>query len=284
MKNTATIVQTESSQSTASHAAGATSPDKLTPNFSVFNAKANRKIHQEFVIQQEHYRAYISDLENLLIERGIEIPEDIHEHKKHAEARKIMGRGRKVSGLMEDGSFSALSKAVERTAEHAHRYEIHVQYRNLTFWNMVAKKHIPTVGSSLLGMVMGSGKKYRVNIINDLTGRILPKRMTLVMGPPGCGKTTFLKALAGQLTVGKAHLEGDILYNGDSTTSGKYLIGKVATYADEKEQHAPTLTVRETMEFAWKMTTGGHHSYGVARDKTSAEFLDKNDKELVLVS
>eukprot|EP01034_Spumella_vulgaris_P003714 gene3714-4760_t len=103
---------------------------------------------------------------------------------------------------------------------------------------MVPKKKIPTVGSSFVSMIAGSGKKSRVNIIHDLTGRILPKRMTLVMGPPGCGKTTFLKALAGQLTVGNAHLEGDILYNGDAISSGKYLIGKVATYADEKEQHA----------------------------------------------
>jgi hypothetical protein len=185
MSTEATNIPTELSQLTGSHT---TSSNETTPNFSVFNAKANRKIHQEFVIQQEHYRTYISELENLLNEKGIEIPADIHEHKSHAEASKTLGRGRKVSGLMEDGSFSALSKAVERTAEHAHRYEIHVQYRNLTFWNMLAKKKIPTVGSSFLSMIMGSGKKHRVNIINDLTGRILPKRMTLVMGPPGCGE------------------------------------------------------------------------------------------------
>jgi ABC-type multidrug transport system ATPase subunit len=97
------------------------------------------------------------------------------------------------------------------------------------------------------------------------------------------GKTTFLKALAGQLTIGSAHLEGDILYNGDSIHSGEYLVGKVATYVDEKEQHAPTLTVKETLEFAWKMTTGGHHSYSIAKDAASAVILDKNDNELVLV-
>ena len=83
--------------------------------------------------------------------------------------------------------------------------------------------------------------------------------------------------------VGNAHLDGDILYNGDSVNSGKYLVGKVASYTDEKEQHAGTLTVRETMEFAWKMTTGGHHSYGVAKDEKSAEVLDRDEGVLLLM-
>ena len=83
--------------------------------------------------------------------------------------------------------------------------------------------------------------------------------------------------MAGQLNTSSGHLEGDILYNGDSIDCGKYLVGKVATYVDEKEQHAGTLTVRETMEFAWKMTTCGHHGYGVAKDAEAAEIMNKDD-------
>jgi hypothetical protein len=60
-------------------------------------------------------------------------------------------------------------------------------------------------------------------------------------------------------------------------------VGKVASYVDEKELHAGTLTVRETLEFAWYMTTKGHHSYGVAKDAASAEILDREDKALVKV-
>lgn len=175
------------------------SPQHVTPtnvlvttegpsSFNVFSGKANKKLQNEFAQQQERYIAYIAELEKLLTEKGIEIPEFVHEFKKQTEATAMSGRDRKVSGLMEDGSLDALTKAVERTAEHAHRYEIHVQFRNLTFWNNMAKKRIPTVGRSVVSMFLGSGKKNRVNIINDLTGRILPKRMTLVMGPPGCGK------------------------------------------------------------------------------------------------
>jgi hypothetical protein len=160
----------------------------VPPPFSVFNSKANKLIHQDFISQQEHYREHIVELENILREKGLEVPEFVHDFKK---VKNVTGRDRKVSGLMEDGSLPALSRSVERVAEHAHRYEIHVQYRNLTFWNLVSKKKIPTVGSSFLSLIAGSGKKHRVNIINDLTGRILPKRMTLVMGPPGCGERSF---------------------------------------------------------------------------------------------
>ena len=98
------------------------------------------------------------------------------------------------------------------------------------------------------------------------------------------GKSSFLKALAGQLSVGAAHLEGEILYNGDAIDSGKYLVNKIAAYSDEREQHAGPLTVRETLEFAWKMTTAGHHSYGLAKDAESAAALDQDDEHMVQVS
>jgi len=272
---------------------------------SVFNIKANRKIQREFVAQHEKDRAYIAELENLLREKNVELPEVISDMKKHLDEKETTVTH--VARLMADGSLDALAKSVDLITQHTHHYEIQVQYRNLTFWNNLPRKEIPTVWSSVRKMLIGGGKKHRVNIINDLTGRILPKRMTLVMGPPGCGKytalfyllcsfpphlpslcffpgkSTFLKALAGQLTIGSAHLDGDILYNGDSVSSGKYLVGKLAAYSEEKEQHAGTLTVRETLEFAWKITTGGHHSYGIAKDAKSAEILDRDDEHQVKV-
>lgn len=151
--------------------------------FSIFNSKANKQIHNKFIAEQERYRRHIENLERILRDNDLEVPE--------FEKDPAIGsatRDRSLSCLMEDGSLPALSKSVERTAVHDHCFEIHVQYRNLTFWNMVPKNTIPTVGTALRSMIMGSGKKHRVNILNDLTGRILPKRMTLVMGPPGCGK------------------------------------------------------------------------------------------------
>ena len=152
---------------------------------SVFNIKANRKIQREFVAQHEKDRAYIAELENLLREKNIDLPDVISDMKKHLDEKETTVKH--VAGLMADGSLDALAKSVDLITQHTHHYEIQVQYRNLTFWNNLPKKEIPTVWSSVRKMLVGGGKKHRVNIINDLTGRILPKRMTLVMGPPGCG-------------------------------------------------------------------------------------------------
>lgn len=66
--------------------------------------------------------------------------------------------------------------------------------------------------------------------------------------------------------------------------SGKYLVGKITNYVDEKEIHAATITVKETLEFAWRMTSGGHHSYGTAKDTASAALLDAGDANMVKVS
>lgn len=39
----------------------------------------------------------------------------------------------------------------------------------------------------------------RIHILKNVTGIVKPSRITLLLGPPGCGKTTLLLALAGKL-------------------------------------------------------------------------------------
>ena len=36
-------------------------------------------------------------------------------------------------------------------------------------------------------------------ILNDLQGRLVPGRLTLLLGPPSCGKSSFMRALTGRL-------------------------------------------------------------------------------------
>jgi hypothetical protein len=91
--------------------------------------------------------------------------------------------------------------------------DVDVQFRDLSFWGqplslslhpspsphlptrvtslfvgIVPKTRIPTVGSTIRDLFLfGRRPKQRIDILKNLTGRIAPKKMTLVMGPPGCG-------------------------------------------------------------------------------------------------
>ena len=51
---------------------------------------------------------------------------------------------------------------------------------------------------SLLGKLFGRQQKSRVNILQDFEGLVKSGEMLMVLGKPGSGCTTFLKALAGQ--------------------------------------------------------------------------------------
>ena len=48
-----------------------------------------------------------------------------------------------------------------------------------------------------LRIVRPSQRKFKV--LDGMSGVLLPGRLTLLLGPPSCGKTTLLKALAGKL-------------------------------------------------------------------------------------
>ena len=60
-----------------------------------------------------------------------------------------------------------------------------------------------------------SGKPPVRNILNDFTGCIRPGEMTLVLGRPGSGCSTFLKVLGNQ-RFGYEDVQGDVTYGGTS--------------------------------------------------------------------
>ncbi|CAL5090781.1 unnamed protein product [Urochloa decumbens] len=91
-----------------------------------------------------------------------------------------------------------------------------------------------------------AAQKKRFKIINEVSGTIRPNRMTLVLGAPGSGKTTFLRALARKLD-SSLKLQGKFFYNGEISPSTPHYL---CSYVSQHDLHHPEMTVREIINFS----------------------------------
>lgn len=89
--------------------------------------------------------------------------------------------------------------------------------------------------------------------LQGASGVVRPGEMTLVLAPPGHGKSVLLKGLAGRLERESEHLRGEIRWNGltakESIKAGQQL-AKLCVFVEQGDVHFPMLTVRETLQFA----------------------------------
>lgn len=94
--------------------------------------------------------------------------------------------------------------------------------------------------------------------------------MLLVLGRPGAGCTTLLKVLS-CIRSSYTHVGGEVTYGGiDYKTFSKHYRGQVV-YNEEEDQHYPTLTTKQTLQFALRTKTPGTR----LPDETKRDFVDK---------
>lgn len=96
-----------------------------------------------------------------------------------------------------------------------------------------------------------AAKRHQVtrDLIHDFTGAVKAGEMMLVLGRPGSGCSTFLKAIANERG-SYAAVEGDVLYGGLSAEEQKKHFKGEVNYNPEDDQHLPSLTVWQTLRFA----------------------------------
>ena len=129
-------------------------------------------------------------------------------------------------------------------------------------------------------------------VLSEINLVLKPGRTYLVLGPPECGKTSLLKAIAGRLPVGKSvfdgkptkdkpHQEGRIEYNRVSIADDpKLVLPNVVSFVGQLDIHAPYLTVKETFDFAFQSRTGGkHENIGIESEHLAAEFDEQRFTE-----
>lgn len=89
----------------------------------------------------------------------------------------------------------------------------------------------------------------RRNLIHDFTGCVRDGEMLLVLGRPGSGCSTFLKVISNKRS-DYAAVTGEVSYGGISAEEqAKHYRGEV-NYNEEDDQHFPTLTVEQTLDFS----------------------------------
>jgi ABC-type multidrug transport system ATPase subunit len=94
-------------------------------------------------------------------------------------------------------------------------------------------------------------------VLDGVHGVLRPGTMTLLLSPPGHGKTSLLRALSGRLPPSK--LDGSLSYSdvpaADLLRSKGIHLRLLSSYTGQLDEHLPYLTVRETAAFAYENAT-----------------------------
>ncbi|GMF16890.1 unnamed protein product [Phytophthora lilii] len=116
------------------------------------------------------------------------------------------------------------------------------------------KVELPTLINTVkMAAARYSAKKHVVKkeILRNVSGVLKPGTMTLVLGQPGSGKCSLLKVLGGRFPTNKrVHIEGDVTYDGTPQEHLLHRLPQFVSLVDQHDKHFPTLTVKETLEFA----------------------------------
>ncbi|KAL9618479.1 MAG: hypothetical protein Q9160_006798 [Pyrenula sp. 1 TL-2023] len=195
------------------------------------------------------------------------------EEDEQAEIEKLMSR--------------MFGRSRQENSEEEKTRHVGVVFKNLTVKGMGLGASLqPTNGDIFLnlprtiralftkGAAAAFGKPPVRNLLTEFTGSIRPGEMTLVLGRPGSGCSTFLKILGNQ-RFGFEDVQGEVTYGGtDAKIMAKDFRGEVL-YNPEDDLHYATLSVKRTLEFALKTRTPGKDSrkQGESRADYVREFL-----------
>ncbi|KAK8366846.1 hypothetical protein V6Z11_A02G144100 [Gossypium hirsutum] len=133
---------------------------------------------------------------------------------------------------------------------------VEVRYKNLHVeaqCELVRGKPLPTLWNTTksllsgLANLPGSKQEAKISILNGVSSIIKPGRMTLLLGPPGCGKSTFLLGLSGKLSH-SLKVAGEITYNGYRLE--EFVPQKTSAYISQYDLHTPEMTAREILDFS----------------------------------
>lgn len=97
-------------------------------------------------------------------------------------------------------------------------------------------------------------KEPTVDLVRNMTGTVRHGEIMLVLGRPGSGCSTFLKAIANHRDE-YAGVEGEVYYGAIPAEDQLQRFRGEVVYCEEDDRHFPSLTVWQTLWFALKNKT-----------------------------
>ncbi|CAI5728225.1 unnamed protein product, partial [Peronospora destructor] len=127
------------------------------------------------------------------------------------------------------------------------------------------KVELPTLLNELMKSVRSmKAKKHTVKkqILKNVSGVFKPGTITLIVGQPGSGKSSLMKLLSGRFPMEKnVTTEGEVTYNGAPANELLRRLPQFVSYVAQRDKHYPSLTVKETLEFAHGCCDGGFSNH-----------------------
>jgi ABC-type multidrug transport system ATPase subunit len=158
----------------------------------------------------------------------------------------------------EECCLRAFRERIERVGMELPKVEVRFQRLKVEGEVHVGRRALPTLPNFVLDLVeklLCLSQKKRCSVLHDVSGIVRPRRMTLLLGPPGSGKTSLLRALAGKLD---GHVSGTVTYNGHEMH--EFVPQRTSAFVSQSDLHLGQLSVRETLEFSARCHgTVGHH-------------------------
>ena len=112
------------------------------------------------------------------------------------------------------------------------------------------------------------------DILKPMDGLVKRGTVTVVLGRPGAGCTTFLKTISPQTYGFKVGSESVISYDGLSPNQIRNHYRGEVTYSAEADVHFPHLTVGQTLNFASGLRVPANRPLGISREEYASRITD----------
>ncbi|XP_059595506.1 pleiotropic drug resistance protein 1 isoform X2 [Vitis vinifera] len=179
---------------------------------------------------------------------------DIH-NLGFQEKKNLVERLVKVAEEDNEKFLLKLKNRIDRVGIDVPEIEVRFEHLTIDAEAFVGSRALPSFHNFIFNKLEGilnavrilPSKKRKFTILNDVSGIIKPRRLTLLLGPPSSGKTTLLLALAGKLDP-NLKVMGRVTYNGHGMN--EFVPQRTAAYISQHDTHIGEMTVRETLAFS----------------------------------